>query len=81
MDYFMESARVRYFGPVVDVLENQKVRVANEWVSWYKNNECVKTVQRTLEEERRCLPYENAAGDTFWPGMVIGENVKNIGRT
>ena len=33
-----------------------------------------------MEEERSCLPYEKA-GDAFWPGMIIGKNITDIGRT
>ena len=36
------------YARVVDVSENERVSVANEWVFWYKNNERVNTVQSTF---------------------------------
>ena len=48
IDYFMERARVRYLRTSCGISENERVSVANEWVFWYKNNECVNTAQSTF---------------------------------
>ena len=46
----------RIYARVVGVSENERVSVANEWVFWYKNNECVNTVQ-TAFHTVICLFY------------------------
>ena len=47
--YFMESAHVRHlYARAVDVSEiehSKRMSTANEWDFWFKNNECVNTVQ------------------------------------
>ena len=44
------------YAPVVDVSEIERVSAANEYDCWYKNNECVNTVQSTFHVVL-CLLY------------------------
>ena len=56
----MESARAYgIYARVVDVSEIERASAVNEWDFWYKDNECVNTVQSTLNVVLCLL-------DTYW---------------